>query len=62
MKNWKTTLSGLAAILTVVARILNDAANGGGFNVSAEDIALLVAGAGLWGAADSKPDQDGTKI
>lgn len=47
MKNWKTTLAGVAGVLTMVVKVVN----GGG--IGAEDIAILTGLLGLFVAKDS---------
>lgn len=46
MRNWKTTFAGIAAILGVVAKLVNGGA------LDAQDIGTLAAGVGLLGAKD----------
>ncbi len=41
IRNWKTTLAGIASILTGVSKIVNDGA------ITAEAFGLIVAGIGL---------------
>lgn len=53
MKHWKTTLAGIAALLTVLAKIANQLSSGEGLNVTAEELGLLVVGGGLLSASDS---------
>lgn len=47
MRNWKTLLAGLAAILTVVAKLINDP-----HDINTADIASVAAGIGLIFAKD----------
>ena len=52
MKNWKTTLAGLAALGSVLVKLLNQLASGEGINITAEDISIIAVGGGLLGAKD----------
>jgi hypothetical protein len=47
MKNWKTTLTGIAAILAVVAKVLADPTS-----LNASDVGAVIAGIGLLTAKD----------
>lgn len=52
LKNWKTTLAGVSAILTAVAALLHDVSTGNYSNLVPE-IGTIVAGIGLLHAKDN---------
>jgi hypothetical protein len=53
MKNWKTTLTGIAAIIIVLAKVMNQVASGEGIALSAEDWAILTLGGASIAAKDN---------
>lgn len=55
--SWKTTLAGIAAILGVVVKGVNDPTT-----ISPEDIALALAGGGLIFARDNNKTSEDVKV
>jgi hypothetical protein len=51
--SWRTTLSGIAAILITIGEAINAAVSGGDLNVG-QAVAAVMAGIGLISARDNK--------
>lgn len=54
MKNWKTTASGVASLLTALGAIVGGVASGH-YDVAIGALPAIVAAIGLFHAADAKP-------
>ncbi|OFW99441.1 MAG: hypothetical protein A3E78_04265 [Alphaproteobacteria bacterium RIFCSPHIGHO2_12_FULL_63_12] len=52
MRNWKTTLAGIGAILAVIAKIIVQVTGGQPVDLDATDVGLLSAGVGGVAARD----------